>query len=305
MPAIARARFESAINRLVDDLKRDDEILAAVLCGSLAHDEVWDRSDIDLVLVSTDDRKTPAHSICLLEDDIYVHANVMPRAEFRVALERAVRNTFMHSLFAKGRLLYTHDASITRLLADLHKIGDPDAQVQLMRSAIGAVSPLNKAHKWFTVHDDLDYTAMWVLRTAEAIAEIELGLAGRLVGREALPDATQLNPALFAPIYSRLLNTKKTRSALAAALATLDGYLEPKAARLFAPVLAYLGSSDEPRSATEIEHHCDRHFQVHGVLTACEWLADIGVLQRMSVSAKLTRRSKLDVEEAAFFYAKR
>ena len=38
-------------------MREDRSILAAILCGSLSHDTVWARSDIDLVLVTVDDRK--------------------------------------------------------------------------------------------------------------------------------------------------------------------------------------------------------------------------------------------------------
>ncbi|MCY3840660.1 MAG: hypothetical protein OXH09_18770, partial [Gammaproteobacteria bacterium] len=55
---VARQRFEAALDSLVDEIREDNHILAAILCGSLSHDEVWDKSDIDLVLVCTDDKKT-------------------------------------------------------------------------------------------------------------------------------------------------------------------------------------------------------------------------------------------------------
>ena len=35
----------------------DRSILAAILCGSLSHDIVWEKSDIDLTLVTIDDKK--------------------------------------------------------------------------------------------------------------------------------------------------------------------------------------------------------------------------------------------------------
>ena len=57
----------------------------------------------------------------------------MPRAEFRKMVEGAIRNSFLHSFLAKGRLLYTHDETIAALCAQLHAIGERDTQVQLLR----------------------------------------------------------------------------------------------------------------------------------------------------------------------------
>ena len=67
MPSVARQRFEAALDSLVEEIREDNHILAAILCGSLSHDEVWDKSDIDLVLVCTDDKKTKTHDVALVE----------------------------------------------------------------------------------------------------------------------------------------------------------------------------------------------------------------------------------------------
>ena len=303
MRAIARARFEAALDRLIDDVRVDDHILAAVLCGSLSHDEVWDRSDIDLVLVCSDDKKTKTHHVALVEDDINIHTTVQPRGEFRRRLEASVRNTFEHSLFAKGRLLFSRDPSIDRMFRELHAIGARDSQVQAMGSAQHALATLYKARKWYEIKDDPAYTALWILVTARALAEVEVGMAGEIVDREAVIAALRLNPALFRPIYLDLLDGPVTRDALTKALAAIDAYLEPQAAELFAPIIDYLDDAGgEPRSATDIGHYFRRHYDMHDVVIACEWLSDIGVIEKASTPVKLTTRSQTEVEELAFFY---
>src|SRR5689334_8768587 len=49
-------KFSAALDRLMEQVKLDRSILAAILCGSLSHDKVWAKSDIDLVLVTIDDK---------------------------------------------------------------------------------------------------------------------------------------------------------------------------------------------------------------------------------------------------------
>ena len=57
MPETAvQKKFADAVDRLMEQVKRDRSILAALLCGSLAHDVVWDKSDIDLILITIDDK---------------------------------------------------------------------------------------------------------------------------------------------------------------------------------------------------------------------------------------------------------
>src|SRR6266705_1893906 len=78
-----RQKFAAALDALVGQVKGDRSILAAVLCGSLAHDTVWAKSDIDLVLVTIDDKKVQSSDVALYADGVNVHAILVPRAEFR------------------------------------------------------------------------------------------------------------------------------------------------------------------------------------------------------------------------------
>ena len=168
-PAV-RQRFTAALEALVEQIKGDRSILAAILCGSLSHDTVWHKSDIDLMLVTIDDKNVPQADVALNADGVNVHALLIPRAEFRKAVEGSVHNSFVHSLVAKGRLLYTHDQTIADLCARLGDIGARDTEVQLLRAATWALSPIDKARKWFVTRGDLDYTALWILYAATPLA---------------------------------------------------------------------------------------------------------------------------------------
>ena len=136
-------KFDRALDRLIEQVKLDRSILVAILCGSLSHDRVWAKSDIDLVLVTIDDKTLgkEASGLALYADEVNVHAFMMPRAEFRRTVEGTLRNSFMHSLLAKGRVLYTHDQTIGDLCAELQVIGERDTQLQLLSAASHARRP--------------------------------------------------------------------------------------------------------------------------------------------------------------------
>jgi hypothetical protein len=299
--AIAQ-KFTAALDGLVEQVKKDRTVLAALLCGSLSHDTVWMKSDVDLVLITTDDPKVELDGLALYADGVNVHAILMSRTEFRRAVEGSMRNSFMHSFLAKGRLLYTRDPSIADLCDNLHALGTRDAAVQLLRAASAALQSIDKARKWFVTRGDLDYTALWILYAATPLAGVEVIRAGHLVDREVLPRAAALNPAFFRVIYSDLLNQPKTRARVQAALDAVDAYVAGLAPLVFAPVLDYLREAGEPRSCRELEDHFKKNFDVRDVTTACEYLADQGLLGKASMPAHLTRRSNVEVQELGFFF---
>jgi predicted nucleotidyltransferase len=297
-----RRRFTAALDALVEQVKRDRSILAAILCGSLSHDAVWSRSDIDLVLVTIDDRKVERSDLALNADGINVHAIMMPRTEFRRTVEGAIHTCFIHSFLAKGRLLYTHDRTIADLCARLQGLGDRDAALQSLHAASGALSCIYKAHKWFLTRGDLDYTALWILYSATSLAEIEVIGAGLLVDREVIPQAMKLNPRFFEVVYTNLLNEGKTEERVREALDAVDAYIASRVPTLFALVFEYLREAGEARSCREIEDHFKKNFDVSGVTTVCEYLADQGLVGRASTPVHLTKRSNIEVQELAFFF---
>jgi predicted nucleotidyltransferase len=294
-------RFTAALASLIEQVKEDRSILAAVLCGSLSHDTVWAKSDIDLVFVTVDDRKVEGGDKALYADGEIVHALLIPRAQFRKMVESSVRNSFLHSFLLKGRLLYTHDPTIADLYAELTGIGERDTQLQLLQAATYALPSIYKARKWLLTRGDLDYTALWILYAATPLARIEVVGRHILADREVVLQALAVNPAFFKIVYTDLLNQKKTRKSVEEALEAAEGYLAGRAATLFAPLLEYLRQAGEARSSSEIEDHFKRQFNVQGVTTACEYLADQGLVGKASTPVRMTKKSNLDVQELAFF----
>jgi hypothetical protein len=295
-------RFADALDVLVEHVKKDNSILAAILCGSLSHDTVWAKSDIDLVLVTIDDRKADRSNITLHGDGVNVHAALMPRAEFRKTVEGSLTNSIVHSFLAKGRLLYTHDPTIADLCERLRTLGSRDTMVQLLQAGTEALGCIDKAHKWFVTRGDLNYSALWLLYAATPLAQIEVMMAGELVGREVIPRAAALNPSFFDVVYTELLNNTKSRARVQAALDAVDAYVADRTVRLFAPIVDHLREAGEARSCTEIESHFTKNFGVGGATFACEYLADRGLIGKAATSARLTRRSNVDVQELAFFF---
>jgi uncharacterized protein len=295
--------FAAALDGLMRQVRKDTSVLAAILCGSLSHDTVWARSDIDLVVVTVDDRKIAAGDIPLYADGVNVHVLLMPRAEFRKTVEGALHGSWIHSFLAKGRLLYTHDPTIEDLFGRLASRGRRDTAILMLHAATAVVPSLYKARKWLETRGDLAYTSLWILMTAGPVARMEVIAAGLLPDREVVPQALKLNPALFKTIYTDLLAKGTDRTTVETALETIERYMKARAATVFAPVLDYLRETGDVRSSRDIEDHFKKHFDVEGVTGACEYLADEGFVGKASTSVQLTRRSNVTLEELAFFHS--
>lgn len=297
-----KQRYEAALDALMDQVKRDHTIVAAILLGSLSHDVVWEKSDIDLMLVTQEGRLL-RESFCLVEDDINIHTYLQTRSGFKKTLEGATQSSFLHSLLMKGRILFSRDESIEEMFANRQHVGAHDREVQYLRYALFLLPGLVKAEKWLRVKHDTDYCFFWILRAVEGLASIETVLHGEVTGREVIQQALRYNPELFHSLYTDLIRAEKTPERLEEALQTIHTYLHDRAPVLFRPLFAFLEEAGGLRSATEINHHFGKQMNLEGVDTVCEWLADEKFLQKLSSPLRLTEKSRVDVQEAAYFYA--
>jgi uncharacterized protein len=301
-------RFDNALASFIAKAERDPYILAIVLFGSMAHDRVWEKSDVDLLLVGRDEtarggnKADQSRGFNLVEDGINFHATIMPRAKFRKLVEGSLGSSFWHSSFSLSKLVFTRDESLRELYDGVHRLGAHDRQIQLLRAATSVLPALLKAEKWYHVRQDYDYAALWILKLVEGLAQIEVFLEGQIARREVLQQAMELNPALFKSVYTDLLSSKKTAKNVGAVLTIVDDYLTRKIKTLFGPILDYLAESGSPRSATEIDHYFKNQMDISWAVMACEWLAQKDIIAQVSTPVRLTEKSKIEFDESAFYY---
>lgn len=294
-------RYERALDSLVAKLKQDKYVLAAILGGSLSHDSVWEKSDIDLLLVGRDER-VPVRSYCLVEDNINVHATMYSRSKFREAFEGGLQSSFFHSYFSKSRLLFSLDETITEYYQNVQRVGARDRAFQLLAKTSLLLGTLIKAEKWFHVKRDLPYAFLWILFCVEHLAAIETLLAGEVTGREVIHQALRHNPAFFQAVYLDLIAGPKNDAAIGGALAAINAYVNERVSLLFAPVLDYLCEAGGTRTTTELDTYFSKRGLSDGLSFAYEWLADKGVITQVAVPLRLTEKSVASVDEAAYYY---
>src|SRR5580765_1883579 len=297
-------RFAAALDAFVERAKQEPYLLAIILGGSLSHDRVWEKSDIDLLVIGRDekdDRTRECKSFSLVENGVNIHASLQSRSQFKRMIEGSLQSTFMHSFFSQSRLLFTRDETIRELYDNVERLGTKDRQVQLLRAGTGVLPCLYKAQKWFQAKNDLDYAFLWIMYCVSELARVEVFLNHQVAGREVIQQALALNPKLFQALYTDLINQKKTAQTIGTALELIDLYLKKKVRVLFEPILDYLTEQGAARSATEIETHFKNQMNLEGVTTACEWLADQEVIMKVSSPTRLFKKGQVQFEEMAFY----
>ena len=297
----AEKRYWDALNTLVEKVRNDRNVIAAILQGSMSYDQVWEKSDIDLTLIGRDGIDSGHYT--LTEGGVSIHTSLIPRSEFKRELERAQQGSFGHSYFSLSTLLFSEDESIKAWYenANLHGYGARDKKLQLLSVITRVFAPLAYAEKQFYVNNDLLYSFITLLYVVEVLARVEVILNDEVPSREVIQPALKYNPEFFNLVYIDLINREKDQGVIENALAQINAYLDDKLF-IFQPVLDYLAEEESPQSITELNTYFQTKIEGTRLDTACQWLASKGVIEQFSTPVKLTLRSQIEVEEAAYYY---
>ncbi|CAG7644739.1 hypothetical protein PAESOLCIP111_04791 [Paenibacillus solanacearum] len=298
-----KAVFVQALESFTDKLKKDDQVIAAILMGSLSYDEVWEKSDIDLKLI-VHEQKLVKRYVCFTENGIPINASIDSRNDFKRWVEKSVQGSISHSMLVRSTLLFAKEESIRDYFADIRYVGERDRQLQLLQLGCFALGSMAKAEKWLCVKQDFTYCAFWMIKMIDVLARIEVILNKEVPMREAVQQAAVYNPAFFGSVYTGLVNETVNEAKAETALRLIQSYLEERTEMLFKPILDYLKQEADVRSLTEMTDKLSAVVHLDGgmLFMACDWLAERGFIMKTSVQEAATPKSRIALEEPAYLY---
>lgn len=302
------AQIHSAVDSLTETLRDDRYILTAILNSDLAENNIWEKTAPEITLILRDGTKFKRQQYQLIEEGIPIRVALHTRSDYRKLLDRAPQGSAIHSILAESRVLFSKDSLFSvdgeanfRVgdSVDLH-VGERDKHSQLFNTAAIATAIIVKAEKWFHIKQDIDYTFLYLTYLVRELARIEVLIHGETPKRKVIYQALKHNPSFFKAVFTDLIDQPKDEAMLRDALEQVDKYLEDNLQTLFKPLLDFLEESGEERTITDIHTHFGKRRLDFDL--ACEWLAQKGVIEQFSAPIRLTKDSKVSVEEPAYYY---
>jgi hypothetical protein len=304
------ARFEAALDQLIERIGEDRYVLAIVLVGSLSTETIWQRETLGLWIIEADgvSRRLPSDGKdervfrILVENGINIHAEVIARARFKQMVEGASRTAFSCNFFAHRQIVYSKDPSIESWFKKANAIATKDQERELLAFSTWTIHSHRHARKRLDVKGDLDLAAQETLSAAHSVAHTEIIRQGQVWEQDVIYRAIEGNPALFQTIYLDVLAKRKNRRVLSTALDGIDAYLDKHYQAHLRPLLSYLKKQNRVVPLSEIgDQFAFSQLHPWHLESACEWLERKGLLQKLSAPFKLTKRSLERVEEPAYF----
>lgn len=296
-------RYAGALDHLVERAEADSTLIGLYVYGSSVRGDIWRHSDIDAIFVSSDESR-PWQSYCLVEDGIHVSAEVCSRRHFRRIHERSLRGSAIHSIFSSGRLLYAAEPTLQDYLDEAGEVGQRDLELLRMHAAIQLAGALHLAEKALALRGDGVTGFRRIILALEHYASLVILDRREPLCRDAIARSCELDSE-YAALWRQAVEGQGDPRSLMQIHGALQKTLRHRAEELYKPLLDYLLEEREVRTATEIQRAVGERLGLpdvaHGIGMACDGLADAGLIQRTTMPVRLTRKGRVEFEEAAFF----
>ncbi len=302
---VVRKQFEEALEAFIEQVKQDESITAALLFGSLVKGTVWKKSDIDLVLI-TKDQKTPLRDFWLMDEDINIQVTVFTRNSFIRHQQRSLQGSGTHHVLTTSKVLFSNDETLDEFIESMKQVGRRDFEIEILRIINMVIGDLEKAEKYLTVNDDVLQSYLFITRLLDRFASVIVMLNDEIPGRESVEQAMKFEPDLFNEIYSQVIICKTDKKTMSKIISRIRKYLEDKTPIIFKPIIDYMKKESTFRSVTDIANFLDDKVKTSwwqiAAMALGNWLVELGYLERSPCPTRLTLRSHHEVNEIGYYF---
>jgi len=300
-----KKRFDDALDAFIDFIKEDKSIQAAILFGSLIEGNIWEKSDVDLLLI-TNDEKTPYKFYWLDQDELNFQVTVYSRNRFKRMFEKNLSGSWFQHMISTSRILFSNDATISEYIQQVQSPGKRDVELQILNVISMIIGNLEKAEKFLVTKNDVAQSYLFISRLLDHLAQVEVLLNGQIPGREVIEQALELKPGLFSKIFTRVIEESTNKEKMENIIQLIKSYLIERTEIFFRPIIDYFKEEQDVRTISDLTLHLNKMLPSSwweiATLAYCQWLLDQGYLERYSETVALTSKSYVRANEIAYIY---
>ncbi|TFG31380.1 hypothetical protein EU528_06395 [Candidatus Thorarchaeota archaeon] len=292
--ARVKADYQSAIDELAKKVNADEYALSLMLAGSLSYDTVWEKSDIDAMIITRDEPYREHREF--VEKDVSINIEVATRDDFRRMIQKQQDGSIVHSYFSMSKIIFTRDETINDLYEDIHNVGARDVENLLLLNYIFCKDLINKTYKALYVKEDPHFALNFMMSGIRRLANIEVLLNRGIPLRESTVQALEYNPEFFKTIFIDMVHTpKKTWEVVNDVLEKMENYLDEHLKTFSQPVLRLL---EKEREMTHYD--LKTHFSDIWLPVDLREFVERGLIQQTEAPFRFTKKSTAEMIQPAY-----
>ncbi|MFL0246878.1 nucleotidyltransferase domain-containing protein [Candidatus Clostridium stratigraminis] len=254
-------QYQKAFNSIIDRLKGNEAVLAAMVFGSMVTGDLWDESDIDLFVI-IDKKINNIKNIYTEEKQVPVHIKLMSKSKFLQLYEEDLRGGFMLRMFASSRLVFSKDMDITQRYDSGRYYPDLDRERWNMVYLGKVLKNIDLCNKY--LYNDGIYTAYGAaVKCVENYAKLYINYSGYMISKDAIAMAMNLNDDFRNCVDGLFFNKNDTVTAIESTLKFIEDAVDETIRNTAAILLNYMRGKDSFLSTEDIKN--DKLFESYDI----------------------------------------
>ncbi|WP_125152699.1 nucleotidyltransferase domain-containing protein [Clostridium rectalis] len=291
-------QYQKAFNSLIDNLKGNETVLAAMVFGSVVTGDLWDKSDIDLFVI-IDEKIFAMKNIYTEENGVPVHIKLMSKGKFMQLYDKDQRGGFMHRIFASSRLVFSKDMDITNGYDNARYYPDLDRERWSMVYLGNLLKSIGVCKKY--LYNNGMYTAyISAVKVAEEYAKLYVNSAGYMISKDAMVMAMNLDDRFKEKVDKVFFVKNDLANGIEELIKFVEQNIDENIKNITVLLLDYMREKDNFLSGEDIKvEKLFRNFDIH-MEEILEKLCEKNIVKK-DVRDYKTSSGKILIKENVYF----
>ncbi|MBN1970266.1 MAG: nucleotidyltransferase domain-containing protein [Candidatus Delongbacteria bacterium] len=284
--------YNEVANSFIERLKKDKNIIAVILTGSMITKQIWNKSDIDLIIIS--DKEINLKNGLIIESGINFDINCYVRISFKTMMEKSLPDSVNKMKVNKGKLVFCRDKGLEKIITE-YQLDFHERQLLMLREFGIISSMLMKAKKNLAINCDVEESYFYLSAyIVEHVSNLILLINSKDLEYEykAIYAAKKIEPNLISEIFQA--NYLCEVSTIEKALKGIEMYLDKNLRIVYQPLLDYCLKRSNDLDFIEAVEEYKTQYSDH-ISIDLDWLVEKKILLRTENPTLLSWGSKLEI----------
>ncbi|KEI03793.1 nucleotidyltransferase [Clostridium botulinum] len=187
-------KYQRAFSSLINKLKNNEAILAAMVFGSVLTGDLWEGSDIDLFVICKNKINNKGR-IYTEEEGIKVHIKLISKEKFLTLYDEELAGGFIHRVFLSSRLVFSKDDEVTSKYDIGRYYPDIDREKWNMVYFSDLLKSIEVCKKYLANNGTyMAYSS--AIKAMEDFSKLYVNSSGYMISKDVMTMATNLNDKL-------------------------------------------------------------------------------------------------------------
>ena len=244
-------QYQTAFNTIIERLKVNKSILAVMVFGSIVTGDLWEESDIDLIVI-TDKALYEIKNIYTEERNIPVHIKLMSHSKLTQLNDQNIKGDFINRIFASSKLVFSKELDITSIYDSGRYYPDIDKQRWSLVYLGNVIKRIGIAKKYLA--NDGIYTAYTsAVKAVDEFARLYINYSGYMISNDAMTMALNLNDEFKKCVDELFFNNDKNADSIEKIVNYIQEFIDRNIRGISEIVLNFMRQKDCFLSADDFD----------------------------------------------------